>query len=125
MNDAVDRVLLEEGEGIPKLSAAARASLVNRTRRVVRERATAIADQRSRARSLWLPLTVCSGLLVIICTAVWNLLDEYELTPTGIPDASDQFLVLLLWFLPVSMALLALVWFRRIQTKRAGKEFMR
>ncbi|HEX7157484.1 MAG TPA: hypothetical protein VF214_00610 [Edaphobacter sp.] len=125
MNDAVERMLLEEGEAIPKLSAAARASMVNRTRRVVRERALAIADQRSRARSLWLPLTVCSGLLVIICTAVWSLLDEYELTPNGIPDASDQFLVLLLWFLPVSMALLALVWFRRNHTSRAGKEFTR
>jgi len=125
MNDAVERMLQDEGEAIPKLSAAAQASMVNRTRRVVRERALAIADQKSRVRSLWLPLAICSGLVVIICTAVWSVLDEYELAPNGIPDASDQFLVLLLWFLPVSAALLALVWFRRIQTKRAGKEFMR
>jgi hypothetical protein len=126
MNDAVEKMLLEDGESIPKLSAAARAAMVNRTRRVVRERANAIADQRSRVRSLWLPLAVCSGLLVIICTAVWSLLDEYELTPTGIPDASDQFLVLLLWFLPVSMALLALVWFRRNHNRTGNaKEFMR
>ena len=65
------------------------------------------------------------GMLVIICTAVWTLLDEYEITPTGIPDASGQFLVLLLWFLPVSMALLSMVWFRRVRTKRSSREFMR
>jgi len=115
----------DESMPIPRMSAAARASLVNRTHRVVRERAQVIADRRSRIRSLWLPIAVCSGMLVIICTAVWSLLDEYELTPNGIPDASDQFLVLLLWFLPVSMAILTMVWFRSIRTKRPGREFTR
>jgi len=121
MNQGVEKThnLNSESVAIPRLSAAARASLVNRTHRVVRERAKVIADRRSRIRSLWLPIAVCSGLLVIICTAVWNLLDEYELTPNGIPDASDQFLVLLLWFLPVSMALLTMIWFRHIRTKRS------
>jgi hypothetical protein len=127
MNKAVEKLFKQNRETtpMPKLSAAARASLVNRTHRVVRERAQVMADRRSKIRSLWLPLAVCSGLLVILCTAVWNLLDEYELTPTGIPDASDQFLVLLLWFLPVSMALLTMVWFRHIRGKRSSGEFMR
>jgi hypothetical protein len=71
-----------------------------------------------------LPIAVASGMLVIICTALWNLLDEYELTPNGVPDASDQFLVLLLWFLPVSMALLTMIWFRRIRTKHSNREYM-
>jgi hypothetical protein len=126
MNEAVDRGQEQKLESmeIPKLSAAARASLVNRTHRLVRERATVIADRKSKIRSLWLPIAVASGMLVIICTAVWSLLDEYEITPNGIPDASDQFLVLLLWFLPVSMALLAMVWFRRVRTKRSSREFM-
>lgn len=125
MNEAVKKILEQNGESMPKLNAAARASLVNRTHRVVRERARLMADRRTRIRSLWLPIAVCSGMLVIICTAVWTLLDEYEITPTGIPDASDQFLVLLLWFLPVSMALLSMVWFRRVRTKRSSREFMR
>src|ERR1700758_2404691 len=125
MNEAVRKILEQNVESMPKVSVAARASLVNRTRRVVRGRAQEMADRRSRIRSLWLPIAVCSGMLVIICTAVWSLLDEYELTPNGIPDASDQFLVLLLWFLPVSMALLAMVWFRRVRTKRTGREFTR
>lgn len=127
MSEAVEKNHQESREPmpIPTLSAAARASLVNRTHRVVRERAQVMADRRSRIRSLWLPIAVCSGMLVIICTAVWTLLDEYEITPTGIPDASGQFLVLLLWFLPVSMALLSMVWFRRVRTKRSSREFMR
>ncbi|HEX3968536.1 MAG TPA: hypothetical protein VHW70_11260 [Edaphobacter sp.] len=99
----------------------ARASMVNRTHRVVRERATTIAAQRSRARSLWIPLSVCSSLLVIICTAVWNALEAYDVTPGGVPDASNQFLVLCLWFLPVSMALLALVLFHRARKREVAK----
>jgi hypothetical protein len=95
-----------------------RASVVNRTHRVVRERAITMAAQRSRARSLWIPLAVCSSLLVIICTAVWTALDAYDVVPGGPPDASNQFLVLCLWFLPVSMALLAVVLFQRARSKR-------
>ncbi len=103
------------------VNASARASLVNRTHRVVRERAKTLAARRSRVRSLWVPLGVCSALLVIICTAVWSVLDEYELTPIGVPDASNQFLVLFLWFFPVSMALFAMVLFRRVR-KRVDRE---
>ncbi|MCL2661377.1 MAG: hypothetical protein FWD64_12795, partial [Acidobacteriaceae bacterium] len=56
----------------PALSAEARASLVNRTHRIVRERARGIAVRRNMVRSLWLPLAVCSGLFLILCTAVWT-----------------------------------------------------
>jgi hypothetical protein len=101
--------------------SVARASVVNRTHRVVRERAKAIATQRSLVRSLWIPMAVCSSLLVIICTAVWSILDGYEVTPSGVPDASNQFLVLCLWFLPVSMALLAVVLFQRARRREAAQ----
>jgi hypothetical protein len=99
----------------------ARASVVNRTHRVVRERAKTLAARRSRFRSLWIPLAVCSALLTIICTAVWSALDAYDVTPSGVPDASNQFLVLCLWFLPVSMALLAVVLFQRARKREAGE----
>ncbi len=127
MKEAVEKDFEQSRESmsVPRMNTAARASLVNRTHRVVRARAEAIAARRSKIRSLWLPITIASGLLIIICTAVWNLLSEYELTPTGIPDASDQFLVLLLWFLPLSMALLTFVWFQRARSKRSSREFMR
>jgi protein-S-isoprenylcysteine O-methyltransferase Ste14 len=114
------RALAREAMG--SLEVGARASLVNRTHRVVRERAKQMAARRNRIRSLWAPLAVCASMVVILVTAVWTLLDEYELTPTGMPDASDQYMVLLLWFLPASAALLAMVWFRRAQSKRSRGE---
>ena len=104
------------------LHVGARASMVNRTHRVVRERAKQMSARRDRIRSLWAPLAVCASLLVILVTAVWSTFDQYELNPTGMPDASDQFAVLLLWFLPVSGALLAMVWLRRTQSRRTGSE---
>jgi hypothetical protein len=104
-------------ESFANLDTSARASVVNRTHRVVRERAKSLAARRSRVRSLWIPLGICSSLLVIICTAVWSALDGYDVNPTGVPDASNQFLVLCLWFFPVSMALLAVVLFRRARKR--------
>jgi hypothetical protein len=127
MNEAGEKPFSEDDSrafvraAMAGLSAPARASLVNRTHRVVRERARSIAARRSRVRSLWIPLAVCSSLLIILSTAVWSILDQYDVSPTGVPDASNQFLVLLLWFLPVSMALLALVLFRRAR-KRGDRE---
>jgi hypothetical protein len=103
------------------INAPARASVVNRTHRVVRERAKTIAIRRSLVRSLWIPMAICSALLFIISTAVWNILDQYDVNANGLPDASNQFIVLLVWFLPMSMALLALVLFRRAR-KRADQE---
>jgi hypothetical protein len=103
------------------LRPIARASVVNRTHRVVRERAKTMAARRSRVRSLWIPLAVCSSLLVILCTGVWSALDAYDVTPSGMPDASNQFLVLCLWFLPVSLVLLAVVLFQRARKREAAK----
>ncbi|WP_433971447.1 hypothetical protein [Tunturiibacter lichenicola] len=119
MSEAIDKSSSQDSsrsfarEAFTNLDTSARASVVNRTHRVVRERAKTIAARRSRIRSLWIPVGVCSSLLVILCTAVWSALDAYDVTPTGVPDASNQFLVLCLWFFPVSMALLAVVLFRR------------
>jgi hypothetical protein len=123
-----ERLMDEKGrafarEALPAMNASARATTVNRTHRVVRERAKRLEAHRSRIRGLWIPLTICSGFLLMICYAVWTLLAGYELTPIGVPDSSDQFLVLSLWFFPVSMALLTTVLFRRAR-KRSGGEAM-
>jgi len=112
-------------EAMASLNVGARSSLVNRTHRVVRERAAQMAARRSRMRSLWAPMAIYASMLVILVTAVWSLLDEYDLTPTGAPDSSYQYMVLLLWFLPASGALLAMVWFRRTQGKRSKGEMAR
>src|SRR6202034_1253653 len=64
----------------------ARAAVVNRTHRVVRGQAMEMREQRERSRSLWVPLGVCSILMLVLCYAVWSMLDGYDLTPSGIPD---------------------------------------
>lgn len=93
--------------------SGARAEIVNRTHRVVRQRAVTRAAYRNRVRSLWVPVAVCSSLLVMLCYAAWNMLAQYDLTPSGVPDSSDQLPLLALWFLPVCAAAIAMVWFRR------------
>lgn len=126
MKNLFDEQLTHEGSrtlaraGFESTNMAARASMVNRTHRVVRERAKMLESRRSRLRSLWIPMAVCSAFLLMICSAVWTVLDGYELSPIGIPDSSDQFLVLLVWFFPVSMALLAMVWLRRTRKRSGG-----
>jgi hypothetical protein len=127
MNERIDGRAEREMalEAMASLDMGARASLVNRTRRVVRERARQMSTRRDKMRSLWAPLMVCASMVVILVTAVWTILDDYELSPSGMPDASDQYMVLLLWFLPASAALLAMVWFRRVQNRRSGGEMVR
>jgi hypothetical protein len=91
----------------------ARAAVVNRTHRVVREQALEMREQRQKERSLWVPLSICSVMLVVVCYAIWVVLDGYELIPDGVPDASDQLVLLLLWSLPVTALVLGLGWYKR------------
>ena len=126
MSEALDKSLPQDSGRLAKavlakVNTPARASVVNRTHRVVRERAKSIAARRSRVRSLWIPLAVCSSLLVIISTAVWSALDAYDATANGVPDASNQFLVLCLWFLPVSLAVLGVLLFQRARKREAAQ----
>ncbi len=95
------------------LNAGASAAAVNRTHRVVRERAKTLAEQKRRVRSLWFPLLVSFGFLVSILFAVWSILDESELTTNGIPDSSQNMMMLALWCIPLSVIVLVVVWFRR------------
>jgi cytochrome bd-type quinol oxidase subunit 2 len=97
----------------PPENFVARAAVVNRTHRVVREQATTMRAQRERSRSLWVPLGICSLLLMVLCYSLWYMLDGYDATPSGIPDASDQLLLLLIWLVPVIIAAVAFIWFRR------------
>jgi hypothetical protein len=100
------------------------AHMVNRTRRVVQARAHMIQEQRSRARSLMLPLAACSALLILTVLAVWTGLYQYQgagaiepdVTALAATEATNHSLVTLLWFAPVSVAVLAVVWVRRSRT---------
>ena len=104
-----------------RLHGGARAQVVNRTHRVVREQALSLREDQSRKRSLWAPVIICSSLMLIICYAVWGMMDGYDVTPTGIPDASDQMLILVLWSLPVTAFVLGLVWIRRGRNRANGE----
>lgn len=104
--------------GASTRSVAAGSLIVNRTRRVVRERAQTIQLRKSRGRSLWVPMAVCAAFLLILCTSIWSLLDQYDIAPTGIPDASSQIFIFLIWFFPVSAAILALTWAHRAHADR-------
>ncbi len=99
------------------MATGARSVVVNRTHRVVREQALTMREQKSKTRSLWVPLGISSILMVAICYALWGILDGYDLTPNGIPDASDQLMILLLWSLPVTAGVLGLVWFKRARAR--------
>jgi hypothetical protein len=107
-----------------RLHGGARAQVVNRTHRVVREQALVMREQQSRQRGLWAPVVICSSMLLIICYAIWGMMDGYDVTPTGIPDASDQMMVLLMWSLPVTAFVLGLVWIKRGRN-RANHEVTR
>jgi protein-S-isoprenylcysteine O-methyltransferase Ste14 len=103
------------------VALGARACVVNRTHRVVRERATAMQARRSHARSLMVPLAICSVLLILTCFAIWTGMYQYQATEAvqadvaalATTDSTNHFVVVLLWFVPVSVALLAAVWIHR------------
>jgi hypothetical protein len=91
----------------------ASAKMVNRTHRIVRDQAATLRERKEKSRSLWVPLAIFSVLMLVICYAIWGMLDGYDMTPNGVPDASDQLSLLLVWSLPVTAVMLGLVWFKR------------
>ena len=103
---------------------AAHVKMVNRTHRIVRDQALNMRARRTRSRELWAPLSICSTLLLVLCYAAWSMMDGYDLTPNGVPDASDQMLLLLIWSLPVTTVVLGLIWFRRHRGANGSGEQM-
>jgi hypothetical protein len=106
------------GPGSVGPGAAARGSVVSRTHRIVRERAQALQERRSRTRSLLLPVLLSSVLLALSTLAVWTGLYQYqgvesvEADVSSLADANNHFMVVLLWFVPVSLAVLSALWMR-------------
>ena len=96
---------------------ASRASVVTRTHRVVRERARTMQAQRSRNRALLVPLLVASALVLIMVSAFWAMFDEYELTPASLADSRFHLPILVIWFLPVTGALLIVALVRRLHSR--------
>jgi|HubBroStandDraft_2_1064218.scaffolds.fasta_scaffold518210_2 hypothetical protein len=119
-SQTVDRAV----SSLSGVSTAARGAVVNRTHRVVRQRAKVMQARRSHMRSLMVPLILCGVMLALTVFAVWSGLYQYQATEAAeavqadvaalaATDATNHFLVVLLWFVPVSLALLAAIWLRR------------
>ena len=95
------------------------------THRIVRERAASLQARKSKVRSLWIPLAISGSLLTMVCFAVWSVLEQSgleqnDVVATGLPDASQQMFVFLMWCLPVSAAALAVVWYRLTSQSQDG-----
>jgi hypothetical protein len=127
-SQAVDTTILA-GSAMNGVDALARGGVVNRTHRVVRERAQVMQARRSHVRSLTVPLILCGVMLILTVVAVWSGLYQYQATEAAevvqadvaalaASDANNHFLVLLLWFVPASLALLAAIWLRRAHKGR-------
>jgi membrane-associated HD superfamily phosphohydrolase len=107
---------------------AASSVVVNRTHRVVRQRAQVMKARRSYLRSLMVPLTICSALLILTIAAVWSGMYEYRNAADAIQDVSssiasaseNEFLVMLFWFVPVTLTVMGAVWFTRARTGSAN-----
>jgi hypothetical protein len=113
MNTSSQQTAFHAGSG-------ARSSVVNRTRRVVREQALAMREQKQRSRSLWVPVAICSALLLVSAYAAWALLDSYELNTNGVLDASYQMLIFLACSLPVTILVICLIWLKRSRSVANG-----
>ncbi len=103
-------------------STNARSAIVNRTHRVVRERAAAMEARKRRLRDLLLPFCICSAVLWMIAHAVWSTADqslagieggaERILAEVG-SDAGGSFTMLMVWFLPISVITAAVILLRK------------
>jgi cytochrome bd-type quinol oxidase subunit 2 len=79
--------------------------------------------RRSHARSLMVPLIICSALLILLVVVVWSGLYseaaeaaeavQADVSALAATDMNNHIAVILLWFVPVTIALLAAVWVRR------------
>ncbi len=123
---------LSEDRSSPSFQA--RAAIVNRTHRVVRERAAAMQARKRISRDLILPFLICSVVLVLMAGALWSLMDEGGLTgwenlwkhvmEFG-SDAGSTMSLLLVWFLPLSVITAAIVLLRRNRSSHRDDEVSR
>ena len=107
----------------------ARAAIVNRTHRVIRERATAMQARKRTVRDLMVPVAICSAIALAVATAVWTVADEglagwedgiwKRVMELG-GDAGSSISILLVWFLPLSVITAAIVLLRRNRNSNAG-----
>jgi len=114
---------MQARSAIRSLPLAADSLRVGRTHRVVHERALAMQESRRQRRTLWIPLTIASLMLPMICYAIWTSFAQYY-DANGISDelvsslhGGSQMMIFSLWFLPVTAVTLFFVWLRRSRNR--------
>ncbi len=105
-------------QALRSLPLAADSVRVGRTHRVVHERALVMQQVTQQRRMLWLPLTIGSAMIAMLCYAVWMGLAQYDMAELsdGVLAAlrgGSQMMLFGLWFLPVTATALIFVWMRR------------
>jgi hypothetical protein len=124
VDDSVARMALSS------VDMSARAGVVNRTHRVVRQRAKVMQARRSRARGMVAPMIICSALLLLIAFAMWSGLYQNPVIAEALQtdvaalaamDATNHYMVALLWFVPACLAVLATVLYRRTREYAGAK----
>ena len=114
------------------MSAAARAAIVNRTHRVVRERAMEMQQRKKSRRELVLPLLICSAVLLLVCYAgsvvasgsafcgVESQIEQHarSLFSGQTMDSGSPAILMLFWFLPVTVVTAGVVYLRRKRSSR-------
>jgi len=112
----------------------ARAAIVNRTHRVVRERAQAMQARKRRVWDLVIPFLICSAVLWIIVHAILSVADH---STAGVEeglwqhvkdlgsDAGNNISLLLLWFVPLTVITAAIVLLRRSRASQRDDEVRR
>ena len=111
-----------EAQGAEARFQNARASVVNRTHRIVRAEALTLREQKEKKRSLWVPLVLFTALMSALCYAVWSTLDSYDLSTNGVPDTRDQMMIFLMWFVPVTALVVLVVLLKRGRGKGLNGE---
>jgi hypothetical protein len=114
---------------VPVIHAAAPASLVNRTHRVVRHRAATMKARRSHIRSLMLPLVLCSVVLALAAFAVWSGMYQstdaaeaiQDVASLANADTTNHLVVAMLWFVPLTLVLLVAVWVRSVRSRESER----
>jgi hypothetical protein len=98
------------------IGSAASHSVVGRTQRLVRERATENQSQRRKLRALWIPLLVCSAMIIMIAHSAWTLVEQWSTQFAGtdiLSVTSTPLLLLTLWFVPLTMGVVVMILFSR------------
>jgi len=92
-------------------------TVVGRTQRLMRERVRSNEMQKRSLRSLWLPLLVCSAMVMMIAHSAWALVEQWNVliedSAESFPANSTPLLILTLWFMPLTMGVLVMLWFQR------------